>query len=175
MRTSSRVISGGLMALFAIFLATGGAAATPSLADTPDLPVWRWPLDGPRAVVAPYRAPAHDYGAGHRGVDLRAPRETVVRAPADGVVAFRGTVVDRPLLTIEHDGGFVSTFEPLLSPLKPGDAVSAGEEIGTVNAGGHAPEGTLHVGVRLDGDYINPMLLFDAVPRAILLPCCRPL
>lgn len=175
MRASSPVFSGVLVALVAILVAVGGAAATPSPDDPRDLPIWRWPLDGPRAVVAPYRAPAHDYAAGHRGVDLQAPMATVVRAPADGVVAFRGTVVDRPLLTIEHDGGLVSTFEPLLSALNPGDSVSAGEAIGIVDKGGHAAAGTLHVGVRLEGDYINPMLLFDSVPRAVLLPCCRPL
>jgi hypothetical protein len=87
-------------------------------------------------------------------------------------VAFRGTVVDRPLLTIEHPGGFVSTFEPLLSALSPGDPVSAGDPVGIVDHGGHAAVGTVHVGVRLDGAYLNPLLLFGPVPRAVLLPCC---
>lgn len=98
-----------------------------------------------------------------------------MRAPADGVIAFRGTVVDRSLLTIEHPGGYVSTFEPLRSDLSAGDLVSAGDQIGTVDLGGHAAAGTLHVGVRLDGLYLNPMLLFGQVPRAVLLPCCAPL
>lgn len=133
---------------------------------------WSWPVAGPRHVVVPFRAPAHAYGSGHRGIDVLAPEDGVVRAPADGVVAFRGTVVDRPLLTIEHAGGYVSTFEPLASTLSPGDAVSEGAEIGTVVTGGHSAPGTLHIGVRLDGEYLNPMLLFGGVPRAVLLPCC---
>lgn len=151
------------------------AASEAAATDADESPPWVWPVAGARAVVEPYRAPAHRYAAGHRGVDLPAAPGTTVRAPADGVVAFRGTVVDRPLLTIRHDGGLVSTFEPLSSELEPGDAVRAGDELGVVAAGGHAAAGTLHLGVRLDGDYINPMLLFGAVPRAVLLPCCGPL
>ncbi len=135
-------------------------------------PAWRWPLDGPRRVSVPYRAPAHRYAPGHRGVDLAADPGTTVRAPADGVVAFRGVVVDRPLLTIEHDGGYVSTYEPVTSSLAPGDRVAAGDVIGVVGLGGHAASGTIHMGVRLRGEYINPLLLFDDVPRAVLLLCC---
>lgn len=135
---------------------------------------WDWPVAGPRTVVAPFRAPAHAYGAGHRGADIAAGTGAVViTAPADGVVAFRGTVVDRALLTIEHPGGLVSTFEPVVSTLSPGDAVVAGQEIGELSLGGHTDAGALHLGVRLDGEYINPMLLFGGVPRAVLLPCCE--
>lgn len=133
---------------------------------------WTWPLSGPRVVTAPYRAPAHDYGAGHRGVDLAADPGTMISAPAAGIVAFRGTVVDRPLITIAHPGGLVSTLEPVASELAPGDSVVAGQPVGVVNTGGHTPPGAVHIGVRLDGDYINPMLLFGPVPRAVLLPCC---
>lgn len=155
-----------------LLLAGMSPAAAGTAEESDDLPRWSWPLSGARALVSAYRAPAHEYGAGHRGVDLGAAVGAVVVAPADGVVAFRGTVVDRPLLTVAHADGLVTTFEPLRSALLPGDAVSAGQEIGYVDAGGHSPPGALHLGVRLDGAYINPMLLFDDVPRALLLPCC---
>jgi murein DD-endopeptidase MepM/ murein hydrolase activator NlpD len=105
---------------------------------------------------------------------MAAPVGAVVHAPADGVVAFRGTVVDRPLVTIDHGHGIVTTFEPLESTLTPGTTVAAGQEIGTVARGGHTPSGELHLGVRYDDVYINPMLMFGEVPRAILLPCCMP-
>ena len=168
MRLSSRTAL-ILLILVLILVPIGRSAA----ADDRDAEgTWLWPLDGARRVAEPYRAPAHEYGAGHRGVDLVASPEAVVRAPADGVVAFRGTVVDRPLVTIEHGGGFVSTFEPVTSTLDPGDPVSTGDEIGVLAVGGHAAAGTLHVGVRLEGDYINPMLMFGPVARAVLLPCC---
>ncbi|WEK59703.1 MAG: M23 family metallopeptidase [Candidatus Microbacterium colombiense] len=120
----------------------------------------------------PYRAPAHEYGAGHRGIDITAATGAPVSAPASGVVAFRGTVVDRPLITIEHPGGFVSTLEPVTSSLDPGAVVSAGQPIGTVATGGHAPTDAVHLGVRQAGVYIDPMLMFGPVQRAVLLPCC---
>lgn len=49
-----------------------------------------------------------------------------------------------------------------------------GDALGTIDLGGHAAAGTLHLGVRLDGAYIDPMLLFGGAPRAVLLPCCQP-
>lgn len=161
-----------------------GAARPVSAADTPAVAEyafsaghvvgenWAWPLSGPRIITTPYRAPAHEYGAGHRGVDIAADRGAVISAPSSGIVAFQGTVVDRTLLTIEHPGGLVSTLEPVASQLAPGDAVAAGQPVGVVSAGGHTPPGAVHLGVRLDGEYINPMLLFGPVPRAVLLPCC---
>ncbi|WP_017202014.1 peptidoglycan DD-metalloendopeptidase family protein [Microbacterium algeriense] len=188
MRTLLRSISGAASALI-LLTVSGGPAIPPATAGVPSAtasvpsatasvpddgwPRWRWPVAGVRSVVNPYRAPAHRYGAGHRGVDLGAAIGAVVVAPAPGVVAFRGTVVDRALLTIAHDDGLVSTFEPLSSTLQPGQLVAAGQEIGRVDVGGHTSPGALHVGVRRDGAYINPMLLFDDVPRAVLLPCCE--
>lgn len=152
-----------------------GGATDPDMpgADTPGYP-WLWPVEGARRVVAPFRAPAHDYGPGHRGMDVAAAIGSEVRAPVAGVVAFRGTVVDRPLLTLDHGSGYVTTWEPLESALMPGDVVAAGAVIGTVAQGGHAARGSLHVGVRVDGDYANPRPLFGEVPRAVLLPCCEP-
>ncbi|HWV49364.1 MAG TPA: M23 family metallopeptidase, partial [Microbacterium sp.] len=123
--------------------------------------------------VEPFVAPAHEYGPGHRGIDIVAEGE--VRAPADGVVAFVGTVVDRPLVTIDHGGGLVTTFEPVAAVVSSGQEVSAGDVIGTVSTGGHAASGTMHVGLRVHGAYVDPMMMFGPIERAILLPCCDPL
>jgi len=180
--SSPRRISAGIAiaALLVLLPSPVGAlspvgAAAAHAEETSDLPRWQWPLAGDRVVVESFRAPAHEYGPGHRGIDLGTAAGAPVVSPAVGTVAFRGTVADRPLLTIDHGGGLVTTFEPLRSTLDPGDVVAAAQEIGVVDLGGHAPPGALHLGVRLDGEYINPMLLFDDVPRAILLPCCAPL
>ena len=131
--------------------------------------VWVWPVDGIRSVREPFRAPAHEYGPGHRGIDIAAAG--VVRSPDDGTIAFAGTVVDRPLLTIEHADGLVTTLEPVTATFPAGTVVQRGEAVGTLATGGHAAPGTLHVGVRRNGEYINPLPLFGRVPRAILLPC----
>ncbi|ALJ20306.1 murein hydrolase activator EnvC family protein [Microbacterium sp. No. 7] len=142
-------------------------AASPSGADEP----WLWPVDDAE-IVDDWRAPAHRYGPGHRGIDLRPPPGAVVRAPAAGTVAFVGTVVDRPLITIDHGEGAVTTLEPVASALSPGDVVARGDPVGEIATGGHTAAGAVHFGVRVHGEYVNPRLFVGGVPRAILLPCC---
>lgn len=130
---------------------------------------WTWPVLG--RVVEAYRQPAHEYAAGHRGIDIDAGTDTVV-APDDGVILFAGVVVDRPVVTIDHGEGLVSTLEPVTTSLPTGTRVAAGDVVGTLADGGHAARGALHLGARLDGVYINPLLLLGGVPGAVLLPCC---
>jgi len=128
---------------------------------------WRWPVDPPRVVERPFLAPATRYSAGHRGVDLAAG--STVYAPAGGTVRFAGVVVDRPVLSIDHGGGVVSSYEPVEASVAKGDTVSAGQAIGTV-LGGHCRSPCVHVGVRVDGEYVSPLSFFGEIPRAILLP-----
>ena len=148
------------------------ATAEATAADAPDLTTlgWRWPVDTVR-IVEPYAAPPHAYGPGHRGVDLALDGGDV-RAPSEGIIAFAGPVAGRGVVTIDHGGGLVTTLEPV-EPLAPtGSSVSRGDLVAARSEGGHTPPGVLHFGVRLDGEYINPMLLLGGVPRAVLLPCC---
>jgi murein DD-endopeptidase MepM/ murein hydrolase activator NlpD len=146
------------------------AAPNPVHAAGDPPPGWRLPSLG-ASVVEPFEAPAHEYGPGHRGIDI-GPVDGDVLAPATGVVAFAGTVVDRGVVTIDHGDGWVTSVEPVDPSVTVGEVVRAGEKIGDLDRGGHASTGTLHVGVRRDGEYVNPMLLLGAIPRAILLPCC---
>jgi murein DD-endopeptidase MepM/ murein hydrolase activator NlpD len=128
---------------------------------------WQWPTDAAHAVYRPFIAPATPYGPGHRGVDLAAGAE--LRAPADGTVSFAGVVVDRGVLSIDHGGGVVSSYEPVTTDLKAGDTVRTGDVIGRIDAG-HCSERCVHVGVRIAGEYVSPLLFLGGVPRAVLLP-----
>lgn len=132
---------------------------------------WVWPLAAFR-VEHPFEAPAHRYGAGHRGIDLRGDPAEPIRSPAPGTVAFSGTVARRGILTIDHGDGLVTTLEPVESELEVGTVVDRGEDVARLSVGGHATPGALHFGVRRNGEYINPLLLLGEVPRAVLLPCC---
>ncbi|WP_127474670.1 murein hydrolase activator EnvC family protein [Microbacterium sulfonylureivorans] len=151
--------------------AHGAPGAPPPSESRPVGRGWAWPLTAFR-LEAPFVAPAHRYGPGHRGVDLRPSEGAAVRSPAAGSVAFAGPVAGRGILTIDHGGGLVTTLEPVETALVAGAEVSSGDVVGTTSAGGHAAPGALHFGVRLHGEYINPMLLLGGVPRAVLLPCC---
>jgi murein DD-endopeptidase MepM/ murein hydrolase activator NlpD len=168
-----------LLVLAVLALVGASVGGAPASAAAPESPVvrittaesWRWPVSQDVRVVRPFAAPPHRYGAGHRGVDLAANQGPVL-APASGVIAFAGVVVDRPLLTIDHGDGLVTTLEPVATDLAVGDAVVAGQALGELASGGHAAPGAVHFGVRLHGEYINPLLLLGGVPRAVLLPCC---
>ena len=153
------------------------AASVPAQARSDEVTVlegerWAWPFAPPFSVSKPYDQPAHAYASGHRGIDIQPLGVGTVLAPDAGVVAFSGTVVDRAVVTIDHGGGLVSTLEPVITTLATGDLVERGGIVGDLAIGGHADVGTLHLGARLHGEYINPLLLLGGVPRAILLPCC---
>ncbi|TFV99336.1 M23 family metallopeptidase [Leifsonia flava] len=149
--------------------AAGGASSTEVAPD----PGWRWPLAPPVNVAAPFLAPATRYSAGHRGIDLVAASGTPVLAPTDGVVSFAGTVVDRPLVTIDHGDGVLVSLEPVLATAAEGEPVARGQPIGSVAAGGHCADGCLHLGVRVYGEYVSPLVFITGLPRAVLLPLGR--
>jgi septal ring factor EnvC (AmiA/AmiB activator) len=121
-------------------------------------------------VARAFEAPPTPYAAGHRGIDLTTAPGAEVRSPADGVVTFSGIVVDRSVLTIDVGGDLLVSFEPIVGVGTRDDSVAKGELLGRVAEGGHCGSHCLHVGVRLRGAYISPMLFFDRVPRAVLLP-----
>lgn len=139
---------------------------------------WHWPVDAPRRIVQPFLAPATPYAAGHRGIDIHAVKDGDVLAAANGVVHFSGIVVDRPVLSIRHPGGLISSIEPVESLLAVGTTVHRGQVIGTVTfpregsrwSETHCVMPCVHFGVRLHGEYVSPLLLLGGVPRSVLLP-----
>jgi len=172
-----------ILALALLVGAAVGGSPAPAASSPPvaRLGAWSWPVSGAHALARPYAAPAGPYGAGHRGIDIRAPLGgdvgpgvgaevgVQVLAPADGVVHFVGFVVDRPVLSIEHAGGVLSSFEPVESSLVVGDRVTRGEVIGTLLPG-HCVSPCLHLGVRVDGEYVNPLLFLGGVGWSVLYP-----
>lgn len=167
--SAGRVLSPDAFAVPAAGALAVGFDGTPSAVRSPAATgTWAWPVAAPHPVVRPFIAPATPYAAGHRGIDIRSPGSEV-SAPADGVVLFAGVVVDRPVLSIRHGGGVVSSYEPVESALSAGDAVSRGQPVGTLLSG-HCSGLCLHFGVRVDGQYVSPLAFLGGIPRSILLP-----
>lgn len=131
-----------------------------------------WPVPEPHLIAHPFVAPPHRYAAGHRGIDISAAAGTTVVAPADGVVHFVGVVVNRPVLSIRHATGVISSFEPVTSVLVTGQVVTRGSPIGVLMVG-HRPDPCLHVGVRVHGEYISPLRFLGAIRASVLLPTRR--
>jgi hypothetical protein len=148
----------------------GASEAEPAAEAAPTAAQWRWPTSPPGAIVQGFEAPATPYAAGHRGIDLAAAPGQPVLAPADSVVAFAGVVVDRPVVTLRVDEHALVSFEPVATQLPVGSALKAGDAFGAVAEGGHCDNRCLHVGVRVDGEYVSPLLFFAGVPPAVLLP-----
>jgi murein DD-endopeptidase MepM/ murein hydrolase activator NlpD len=143
-------------------------SARGAIADT-----WSWPVAPPWVIERSYVAPPTAYGVGHRGIDLAAALETPVLAPAPGVVLFAGTVVDRGVISIDHGNGVTSSFEPVIAKVITGQRVGRGERIGLVSGLHSAPVGLcacLHMGTRINGEYISPLAFLSTIERAVLLP-----
>jgi murein DD-endopeptidase MepM/ murein hydrolase activator NlpD len=136
-------------------------------------------VDPPSGVVRPFDAPEHEWGAGHRGVDLVAPEGSAVRSPGPGVVTFAGQVVRRGVVVVTHPDGLRTSLEPVAATVPVGTAVAAGSAIGVVESsradGGSttpnhcAPRSCVHWGVRRGERYIDPLSLLDR-PQIVLLP-----
>jgi len=161
-----------LALLFVVLAVLPGGAPAGAGGSSGEAPVaagsWAWPVAAPHPIVRPFIAPATRYSAGHRGIDV-ATDDPRVLAPAAGIVHFSGVVVDRPVLSIRHPGGLLSSFEPVDSPLTAGTPVRRGDVIGTLQPG-HCSRLCLHFGVRRDGEYVSPLLFLGGIPRSVLLP-----
>lgn len=149
-------------------------------AATPGRPgsVWTLPVGADRplshVLLRRFEAPAHRYAAGHRGVDLRADPGSVVVSPAAGVVAYAGRVAGRSVVSVAHDDGHRSSLLPVTASVAVGTRVAAGDPVGRVAggpdpaAGAHCGVPCVHWGVRLAGDYVDPLRLLH--PPIRLLP-----
>lgn len=118
-----------------------------------------WPVTGP--VIRAFEAPASPFGAGHRGIDIAVPLGTEVRAPAPGVVSFAGWVAGSLFVSIDHEGGIRTTYSWLSAALiAVGQPVDRGAVI-ALTGHGHpdVPIPHLHFGVRIGGQYVDPLLL----------------
>ena len=124
---------------------------------------WTWPVSGP--VIRAFDPPDNPFGSGHRGIDVAAAVDTSVRAAAAGSVAFAGPVGGRLFVTIDHGAGLESTYSFLSSlSVRRGDVVSQGQAIGrsgSGHAGALVPH--LHLGVRLDDVYVDPLVYLGPV------------
>jgi hypothetical protein len=152
------------------------------------VPTLWMPIAG--AVVRGFDARAGPYGRGHRGIDIAAPEGELVRAPAAGRVVFAGPVAGTTWVTILVAPGVLVTLGPLLDPASTGGWVRGRSPVGRVASGHPAPPAgaarqpgmatrqpgtaTLHLGVRVDGVYVDPLAYLIDRPRARLAPLLSP-
>jgi murein DD-endopeptidase MepM/ murein hydrolase activator NlpD len=129
----------------------------------------------PPAVLTPFGAPENPFGPGHRGVDLAGSVGQPVRAARGGTVVFAGPVAGHGVVSVQHDNGLRTTYEPLTPTVHAGAVVAAGAVLGTLVAGHRGcPSPCLHWGVRRDRlEYLDPLVLLRPT-RVRLLPVPDP-
>ncbi|MBK3390174.1 M23 family metallopeptidase [Streptomyces sp. DEF1AK] len=114
-------------------------------------------------VARGWEPPATDFGPGPRGVDLKAPVGTTVRAAATGRVSFAGPVAGRGVLAIELSNSGTTplriTYEPVRALVAVGDEVVAGQPVAVLEAGTHCPHSCLHWGLLRGKEYLDPLTL----------------
>lgn len=120
-----------------------------------------------------YLAPETEYAPGHRGVDLALEIDSKIKAPVSGWIAFADFVVDRPVVTIKAESGFLATFEPACTSYNLGDRVSVGTEFAwhcspKIDYRYHC-ESCVHFSVRSQYGYLSPdYFLTEMLPSKLM-------
>ena len=123
---------------------------------------YAWPLPGFPQVGRPFDPPADRYGSGHRGVDLVAAPGSTVLAAGAGTVVFAGGLAGRGVVSVQHDDGLRTTYEPVTASVVVGQQVRRGQVLGTLDPGHPGCPGAacLHWGVRRGpAEYLDPLRL----------------
>jgi len=100
----------------------------------------------------------------HYAIDIVAPKDTPVKATADGTVIFsEWTVVTGYVLIIEHPNNLISVYKHNASLTKrQGDLVRAGEVVATVGNTGELTTGPhLHFELWSEGYAVDPTSYID--------------
>jgi murein DD-endopeptidase MepM/ murein hydrolase activator NlpD len=133
------------------------------------------PVTGP--VVRGFDARAGPYGPGHRGIDVAAPVGELVRAPTAGRVVFAGPVAGVNWVTLVVAPGVLVTLGPLLDPVATATRVRSKAPVGRIGPGHAATSAApaaLHLSVRVDGVYVDPLVYLVDRPRPRLVPLPAP-
>jgi hypothetical protein len=151
------------LAALIFLLAPSAAAVAATKAFVP-------PVEG--QVVRKFDAPAHEFAAGHRGIDYSVPAGTSVRASAAGTVSFAGPVADDGLfVTVQHPGAIATTYSYLSRiDVSRGDRVAQGQVLGASGNGHDGGAAALHFGAKQNDRYIDPLILlgdFDDITDLI--------
>ena len=101
----------------------------------------------------------------HAGVDLGGQYGDPIGAFADGIVDYIGEDDSYGLyIQLDHGNGIKSFYAHCQSlQVKQGEVVQAGETIGSVGSSGSATGPHLHLEIKWNGTYLNPVYYIDVL------------
>ena len=130
----------------------------------------QWPVTPRPTLTRGFDAPSPNWNRGHRGVDLAGTAGQPVYAAGPGTVVFAGVLAGRPLVSIAHDGGLRTSYEPVQPTVRAGQLVTSGQLLGELAAGhpGCPVSACLHWGAMWGpatrADYVDPLGLLAETP-----------
>jgi len=126
-----------------------------------DAPKFIYPHSTPYPVTSGFGMREHPLTGGqkmHNGIDFAAPSGANILAVADGQVSFAGDMGGcGNAVEINHSGGYLSKYCHASKVLvQKGQSVKAGTPIALVGTTGTSTGNHLHLGIKLNGKYIDP-------------------
>ncbi len=140
-----------------------------------------WPVTPARGISAYFRDPTYSsfFGVRHNAIDIRVPQETVIRAPADGVVyKAKDNGFGYSYLILAHEGGYMTVYGHIPQfMVEPGEKVYRGQTIalsggtpGTKGAGLMTTGAHLHFEIMKNGTYVDPIFYMPLEGLTFALP-----
>jgi murein DD-endopeptidase MepM/ murein hydrolase activator NlpD len=113
--------------------------------------------------------PVNGKRAKHDGLDLKAPRRTLIFSPASGTVVFAGWKGHYGrVVEIDHGNGIHTLYAHLHKILvEKGEVVEASDRIGLVGNSGRTTGPHLHYEIQVDGRPTDPLKFLRAGKRTV--------
>jgi len=125
----------------------------------------RWPVAGP--LTSPFGIRFQGLSPDlHKGVDIRIPDGTEVRAMAPGRIRFAGTMTGYgQVIWTDHSGGVMSVYAHLSAiRVQAGEEISGGHVIGLSGHSGNASGPHLHFEIWRHGREVDPVGFLGGFP-----------
>ena len=121
-----------------------------------------WPCPSSSRITSEFgarEAPVSGASTNHKGIDIGASTGSDVLAAALGEVVISTYSASAGNYVMISHGGNVYTVYMHMDTVKVsvGDSVQKGSKIGTVGSTGYSTGPHLHFGLRVDGEYVNPL------------------
>ncbi len=125
---------------------------------------YAFPLPGAK-IISPYAGRRKN----HTGIDLKTHAKDTIVSAFDGIVRLaKPYFAYGNIVVVRHYNGLETLYSHNSKNLvKPGDRVKAGQPIAISGRTGRATTDHLHFEVRVNGQHINPNIIFDLKERKL--------